>query len=34
MEIELEVWDLEHLNRIVAGLKGKPVVSAVDRVFA
>ncbi len=34
MEIGLEVWDLEHLNRIVAGLKGKPVVSSVERVFA
>ncbi|MFO1173406.1 MAG: bifunctional (p)ppGpp synthetase/guanosine-3',5'-bis(diphosphate) 3'-pyrophosphohydrolase [Hyphomicrobiaceae bacterium] len=33
MEIELEVWDLEHLNRIMAGLKAKPVVSSVERVF-
>ncbi|MEZ5924384.1 MAG: bifunctional (p)ppGpp synthetase/guanosine-3',5'-bis(diphosphate) 3'-pyrophosphohydrolase [Hyphomicrobiaceae bacterium] len=33
MEIELEVWDLEHLNRITSGLTAKPVVSSVERVF-
>jgi GTP pyrophosphokinase len=33
MLIELEVWDLEHLTRIIAGLKGKAVVSQVERVF-
>ncbi|MEZ5842421.1 MAG: bifunctional (p)ppGpp synthetase/guanosine-3',5'-bis(diphosphate) 3'-pyrophosphohydrolase [Hyphomicrobiaceae bacterium] len=33
MIIELEVFDLEHLNRIVAGLKSKAVVSDVERVF-
>ena len=33
MLIELEVWDLEHLTRIIAGLKGKSVVSQVERVF-
>jgi GTP pyrophosphokinase len=34
MLIEVEVWDLEHLNQIIAGLKAKPVVSQVERVFA
>ncbi len=33
MMIEVEVWDLEHLNRIVAGLRSKPVVSTVERSF-
>ncbi|MFM9939323.1 MAG: RelA/SpoT family protein [Hyphomicrobiaceae bacterium] len=33
MLIELEVWDLDHLNRIINGLKSKPVVSKVDRMF-
>ena len=33
MRIGLEIWDLEHLNKIIAGLKSKPVVNAVDRVF-
>jgi (p)ppGpp synthase/HD superfamily hydrolase len=33
MLIELEVWDLEHLTRIIAGLKQKSVVSKVERVF-
>ena len=33
MLIELEVWDLDHLTQIMAGLKGKPVVSSVERVF-
>ena len=33
MVIELEVWDLEHLNRIIAGIGAKSVVSKVDRVF-
>ena len=33
MVIELEVWDLEHLNRIIAGIAAKSVVSKVDRVF-
>ena len=32
MEIELEVWDLKHLNRIVSELRAKPVVSNVERV--
>ncbi len=33
MTIEVEVWDLEHLNRIIAGLRSKPVVSNVERSF-
>ena len=31
--IELEVWDLDHLTQIIAGLKGKAVVSSVERLF-
>jgi len=34
MLIELEVWDLDHLTQIITGLKGKAVVSKVERVFA
>jgi GTP pyrophosphokinase len=33
MAIEIEVWDLDHLTRIVSGLKAKSVVSKVERVF-
>ena len=33
MKIDLEVWDLSHLNEIIAGLKSKAVVNAVERVF-
>jgi GTP pyrophosphokinase len=33
MQIELEVWDLDHLTQIITGLKGKAVVSSVERVF-
>jgi GTP pyrophosphokinase len=33
MVIVVEVWDLEHLNRIIAGIREKPVVSKVERVF-
>lgn len=33
MQVELEVWDLAHLNRILAGLRGRPVVSKAERVF-
>ena len=33
MLIEVEVWDLEHLNRIVNGLKARSVVSKVERIF-
>ena len=30
--IDLSVWDLKHLNAIVAELRGKRTVSRVDRV--
>ena len=33
MLVELEVWDLPHLNAIVNGLRAKSVVSAVERAF-
>jgi GTP pyrophosphokinase len=33
MLIEVEVFDLEHLNRIVSGLRTKAVISKVERVF-
>ena len=33
MAIELEVWDLEHLTRIIAGLRAKPAVNKVERRF-
>jgi GTP pyrophosphokinase len=33
MLLEVEVWDLEHLNRIIAGLRTRPVVSNVERSF-
>ncbi len=32
MLIDLEVWDLKHLNRIINQLRAKPVVSNVERV--
>lgn len=32
MVIDLGVWDLAHLNEILAGLRGKSVVSAVKRL--
>ena len=32
MLIDLEVWDLMHLNEIISGLRAKSVVSAVSRV--
>jgi GTP diphosphokinase / guanosine-3',5'-bis(diphosphate) 3'-diphosphatase len=34
MAIEVEVWDLDHLTQIMSGLKGKSVVSKVERIFA
>jgi GTP pyrophosphokinase len=34
MSIDVEVWDLNHLTRIMAGLRAKSVVSKVERVFA
>jgi guanosine-3',5'-bis(diphosphate) 3'-pyrophosphohydrolase len=33
LRIELEVFDLAHLNRIIAGLREKDIVSQVERVF-
>ncbi len=33
MAIEVEVWDLEHLNRIMSGLRSKSVVSKAERLF-
>ncbi len=31
MLIDLEVWDLQHLNEILAGLRAKDVVSSAVR---
>ncbi len=33
MRIEIEVWDLSHLNHIIKGLNAKSVVSSAQRVF-
>ncbi len=33
MLIELEVWDLDHLTQVIARVKGKAVVSGVERSF-
>jgi (p)ppGpp synthase/HD superfamily hydrolase len=33
MLIELEVWDLDHLTEIISSVKGKAVVSGVERSF-
>ncbi len=33
MEIDLEVWDLAHLNRITRRLRARPVVSKVERML-
>ena len=33
MKVEVEVWDLEHLNRIIHGLRSRPVLSSVERLF-
>jgi len=33
MYIEVEVYDLVHLNHIVAGLRAKPIVAKVERLF-
>ncbi|MCH9807684.1 MAG: bifunctional (p)ppGpp synthetase/guanosine-3',5'-bis(diphosphate) 3'-pyrophosphohydrolase [Alphaproteobacteria bacterium] len=33
MRIEVEVWDLDHLNHILNGLKAKGVVNSAERVF-
>ena len=34
MQIDLEVWDLDHLTQIISGLKAKAAISTVERVFA
>lgn len=34
MLFDIEVWDLKHLNEIIAGLRAKTVVSQVERLFA
>ncbi|WP_291922573.1 ACT domain-containing protein [Accumulibacter sp.] len=33
LHIVIEVYDLVHLNRIMAGLRAKPIVSKVERLF-
>jgi GTP pyrophosphokinase len=33
LRIEVEVFDLAHLNRIIAGLRQTDIVSKVERVF-
>ncbi len=33
LKIDLEVWDLAHLNQIIKGLRSKAVVNTVERVF-
>jgi len=33
LSIVIEVFDLVHLNRIIAGLRSKPIVSKVERLF-
>jgi len=33
MRIDLEVWDLAHLNEIISGLRSKDVVSSAERIF-
>ncbi len=33
MRIDLEVWDLAHLNQILSGLQQKAVVNTAERVF-
>lgn len=33
MLVELEVWDLQHLNQIIQGLRSKDVVASAERVF-
>jgi len=32
MRIDVEVWNLKHLNGIISELKTKPQVSSVERV--
>ena len=33
MTVDLSVWDLKHLNSIIAELRAKPVVSKVERML-
>ena len=33
MLIEIDVWNLEHLNKIIAGLRAVSVVNKTERVF-
>jgi (p)ppGpp synthase/HD superfamily hydrolase len=33
MRIGLEIWDLDHLNSIMAGVRTKAFVSAIERVY-
>ena len=33
MLINLEVWEVRHLNEIISGLKSKKVVNGVEREF-
>jgi GTP diphosphokinase / guanosine-3',5'-bis(diphosphate) 3'-diphosphatase len=33
MTVDLSVWDLKHLNSIIAELRARPVVSRVERVM-
>jgi guanosine-3',5'-bis(diphosphate) 3'-pyrophosphohydrolase len=33
LQIDLEVWDLKHLTRIIAQLRSRPVVSEAARVY-
>ncbi len=33
MHIDLEVWDLKHLNQIISGLKTKAVINTVMRMY-
>jgi guanosine-3',5'-bis(diphosphate) 3'-pyrophosphohydrolase len=34
IQIDLEVWDLKHLNDIIVGLRTKDVVSSAARMGA
>lgn len=33
MLVEIDVWNLDHLNKIIGGLRAIPVVNKVERVF-
>ena len=34
MQFEIEVWNLKHLNEIMKGLRARPVVSSVERMYS